>query len=296
MPEGPRIRAAIVPVAGLGTRLLPATRSQPKEMLPILATPVVQYVVEELADAGVERLLFVTGRRKRAIEDHFDFDPELERAGAPGGGPGSGVTILYTRQPRPAGLGDALARGAAFASDDPVIVALGDSVIEPASGASAGSLVVRLAQAFREHAACAAVAVAPVSDELVGRYGIVEPAPGADGTGPFPVAGMREKPEAHETASRWAVMGRYVLKPTVLRELARTRADASGEVQLADALRALLQRGERVIAVPLLAGERRHDIGSVAGYAAVFLRYALRDPEHGAELRRVAAALLREHA
>ncbi len=296
MTDRTRISAAIVPVAGLGTRLLPATRSQPKEMLPVLGTPVVQYVVEELAAAGVARLLFVTGRRKRAIEDHFDFDPELERAGARGSGPAGELAILYTRQPRPAGLGDALARGAAFAAGAPVVVALGDSIIEPAPHQSPGSLITRLGRAFAEHDACAAIAVAPVADELVGRYGIVEPAAQADTTAPFPIAGIREKPTALQTTSRWAVMGRYVLASRVLDELGRTEADASGEIQLADALRTLLAEGGRVVGVPLDPGERRHDIGTVAGYASVFVRYALRDPELGGELRRQAAALLHEHA
>jgi UTP--glucose-1-phosphate uridylyltransferase len=289
------IPAAVVPVAGLGTRLLPATRSQPKEMLPVLGKPVVQYVVEELAAAGVERLLFVTGRRKRAIEDHFDFDPELERAGAHGGSPGGGLEILFTRQPRAAGLGDALARAAGFAAGAPVVVALGDSIVEPAPGDGAGALLGRLSGAFAAHRACAAIAVAEVDETLVSRYGIVEPAPGSDLSAAFPAAGILEKPAPAETASRFAVMGRYVLGPSVLAQLQRTAPDHSGEVQLADALGALIARGERVVAVPLAGGERRHDIGTVRGYASVFLRYALGDPELGPELRAEAAALIAEH-
>ena len=119
---------AVIPVAGLGTRLLPATRSQPKEMLPVLDKPVVQYVVEELAASGITRVLFVTGRRKRAIEDHFDADPEL--GSAPLIDPRTGLQILYTRQARPAGLGDAVCYGAGFAVGRGVVVALGDAIME----------------------------------------------------------------------------------------------------------------------------------------------------------------------
>ncbi|HWF56604.1 MAG TPA: sugar phosphate nucleotidyltransferase [Solirubrobacteraceae bacterium] len=281
----------MVPVAGLGTRLLPATRSQPKEMLPVLDKPVVQYVVEELAAAGIERVLFVTGRRKRAIEDHFDVDPEL-----PSLPPGEGVEILYTRQPRPAGLGDAVARGHGFAGDAPVVVAVGDSIIEPGPGDSPGSLVRRLVEAYFSADACAAIAVAAVPDALVSRYGIVVPeakviAMRAQSPA-FLASTVLEKPDPSETQSRWAVMGRYVLGPSVLQALRHTPADASGEVQLADALRAAIGAGERVVAVPLTAGERRHDIGTAAGYASVFVRYALRDPRFGEELRGQAAVLI----
>jgi UTP--glucose-1-phosphate uridylyltransferase len=288
------VTAAVIPVAGLGTRLLPATRSQPKEMLPVLDKPVVQHVVEELAAAGVIRLLFVTGRRKRAIEDHFDHDPELARAGAGGTAPAAGVEILYTRQPRPAGLGDALARASGFAGEAPVIVALGDSLIEPAPDAQPGDLVRRLIAAYQAADACAAIAVREVPDALVSRYGIVVPAAGSDPGTAFLAADVIEKPAAVQTSSRWAVMARYVLSPAILRLLRDTPPDASGEVQLADALRTALAAGQRVVAVPLAPGELRHDIGSAAGYAQVFLRYALRDPRFGAELRTYAATLLND--
>ena len=292
------MRSALIPVAGLGTRLLPATRSQPKEMLPVLDKPVVQFVVEELAAAGIERVLFVTGRRKRAIEDHFDLDPAL--IGTPV--PGAGLEILYTRQPRPAGLGDALARGRGFAGTEPVVVALGDSIVEPAQGAAPGGLVRRLIDARARAGACAAVAVAQVPDELVERYGIVVPGdlarpgpPGSEGEA-FAVADVVEKPSPGEVASRCAVMGRYVLGPSVLAELQETAPDRTGEVQLADALRARLRAGERVVAVGLAPGERRHDIGTVAAYAEVFLRYALRDPRFGPELRDLVTEMLADHA
>ena len=286
------ITDALVPVAGLGTRLLPATRSQPKEMLPIVDKPVVQYVLEELVRAGISRVLFVTGRRKRAIEDHFDADPELETG--PLIDPRTGLRILYTRQPSPAGLGDALRYGEGLApGGEGLVVALGDAIVEtPPSVRRA--IVPRLMDAFAPPGVAAVIAVAPVPDELVSRYGIVVPATGTSGTDPFEVGDVVEKPALEMIDSRYAVMGRYVLGPSIFAALRETAADASGEVQVADALRIALGGGERVVAVPLAPAERRHDIGSVEGYCAAFLEYALRDPRFGDVLRAHAARLLHE--
>lgn len=163
------ITDAVIPVGGLGTRLLPATRSQPKEMLPIVDKPVVQHVVEELAAHGIRRILFVTGRRKRAIEDHFDADSELERALGRATVPANDLQILYTRQPRPAGLGDALRYAQGFAGDGAVVVALGDAVISRSEGSP--GIVTRLIAAYEAEGASAALAVREVPRELVSRYG-----------------------------------------------------------------------------------------------------------------------------
>jgi UTP--glucose-1-phosphate uridylyltransferase len=285
------ITDAVIPVAGLGTRLLPATRSQPKEMLPLVDTPVVQYVVEELIAAGVKRILFVTGRRKRAIEDHFDSDPELERAVPHAVAPGGGVEILYTRQPRPCGLGDALRHAEGFAAGNPVIVALGDSIIESPQPPPP-AILTRLISAYEQTGAAAALAVGDVPDELVSRYGIVIPGRRAGIVDPFEVADMIEKPRPADVVSRTAVMGRYVLGPAVFAALRNTPPDAGGEVQLVDALRAVVGAGEPVLAVPLGHGEQRHDIGTVESYCAAFLRYALCHPTLGDGLRARAAALL----
>ncbi len=282
------IRDAIIPVAGLGTRLLPATRSAPKEMLPIVDKPVVQYVVEELAEAGIDRVLMVTGRRKRAIEDHFDADPELGSEPTPA----TGMRLLYTRQPRPAGLGDAVARGAGFAvSGAPgVVVALGDAIIEPAPRGGPG-IVARLIEAHARHGADATLAVTEVPEAEVGRYGIVSGTSLGDGP-ELVVSAMTEKPAPGLLESRLAVAARYVLGPAVFDALARVAPDAHGEVQLTDAIAAVVAAGGRVLAVGLADGERRHDIGSVQGYCETFLRHALRHPELGASLRAHAAALL----
>lgn len=268
------ITDAIIPVAGLGTRLLPATRSQPKEMLPVLDRPVVQYVVEELVGAGIQRVLFVTGRRKRAIEDHFDSDPEL--GSDPLVDPRSGLQILYTRQSRPAGLGDAIRYGTGLAAAEGVVVALGDAIIEtPGSG---HGITRRLIETFERERPAAVIAVQAVSAQDASRYGVV--------AGPLEhLTGIVEKPAAADAPSEWAVAARYVFAPAVLDELRVTAADASGEVQVADALNALIARGERVIALPLGDGETRHDIGTVESYARTFVHFALRDPLIGPGIR-----------
>jgi UTP--glucose-1-phosphate uridylyltransferase len=285
------ITDAVIPVGGLGTRLLPATRSAPKEMLPIVDKPVVQYVVEELAAAGIRRVLFVTGRRKRAIEDHFDADPELGAAGGPHPVVGEGLQIFYTRQPRAAGLGDALRYAEGFAGKNPVVVALGDAIIQSTPGVTEG-IVRRLIEAYEEDDAAAAFAVQAVPTEHVSRYGIATLGRSAGIAGAVEVVGLTEKPDPAEVPSRTAIMGRYVLGPRVFAALRETKPDSSGEVQLTDALGRLLAEGERVLAVPLDAGERRHDIGTVEGYCAAFLEHALSDPRVGPALRAQAAGML----
>ena len=286
-----QITDAVIPVAGLGTRLLPATRSQPKEMLPVVDKPVVQYVVEELVAAGIERVLFVTGRRKRAIEDHFDADPELERAlgSGPPVDPRGGLKVLYTRQRRPAGLGDALRYGDGFGDGRGVVVALGDSIIEPPLPPEPG-IIARLIEAYSDLGADAALAVEQVEDEAVSSYGIVCGNP--IGNGIIEVTDVIEKPDPSDVASRLAVAARYVLGPSVFAALRDTPPDPGGEVQLADGLRAVLRQGGRIVAVPLDAGERRFDIGTVEGYCHAFLELAFADPRVGPGLRARAASLL----
>jgi UTP--glucose-1-phosphate uridylyltransferase len=269
------ITDAVIPVAGLGTRLLPATRSQPKEMLPVVDKPVVQYVVEELVAAGIQRVLFVTGRRKRAIEDHFDADPEL--GSDPLIDPRTGLQVFYTRQARPAGLGDALRYGATFGDGGPVVVALGDSIIRRPT------ITKRLIDAYDALGVAAAIGVETVPDEAVERYGIVIGSARADGV--IEVEQVREKPSASEVDSRLAVAARYVLGPKVFAALHETPPDVTGEVQVADAINSVIAHGGRVVALPLADGEFRHDIGTVQSYCAAFLEFALADPRVGPGLR-----------
>ncbi len=263
-------------MAGLGTRLLPVTRAVPKEMLAIVDRPVVQYVIEELARAGMRSVLMVTGRGKQAIEDHFD--PERD----------AGPEILYTRQPRPLGLGDALRHARSFAGGEAVAVALGDTIIDPPAPGQAG-IVSRLAAAYEHSGASAAVAVAPVPEDHVKRYGIVTVAGPAE---TVDVTAIVEKPDPGDVASRLAVAARYVIGPDVFAALERVRPDDSGEVQLTAALSAVIAEGGRVVAVALGRGERRHDVGTVEGYCAAFVDHALRDPRFGAGLRARAATLV----
>ena len=250
--------------------------------------PVVQYVLEELARAGIGRVLLVTGRRKRAIEDHFDADPELDRELGPTDTPGAGLEILYKRQPYPRGLGDAVRCAESFAAGRPVVVALGDAIIEPPPARVPG-ILTRLAAVQRDTGADAVLAVTEVEPDHVHRYGIVVPGAAAEVT---EVADVVEKPQPGMVSSRLAVAARYVLGPRVFAVLCDTEADAGGEVQLTDALRRVIQDGGRVVAVRLAPGERRHDIGTLEGYCATFLDLALRHPALGAALRGRAAALL----
>jgi UTP--glucose-1-phosphate uridylyltransferase len=286
-----KLTDAVIPVAGLGTRLLPATRSQPKEMLPVVDKPVVQYVVEELLAAGIERVLFVTGRRKRAIEDHFDADPELERAlgTEPPIDPRGGLKVLYTRQLRPDGLGDALRYAEGFGEGRAVVVALGDTIVAPAPAPDPG-IIARLAGAYDELGASAALAVVEVGEDAVSSYGIVCGTEIRDGI--IEVTDVIEKPDPSEVTSRLAVAARYVLGPSVFAALRDTAPDAGGEVQLADGLRTVLREGGRIVAVPLADGEHRYDIGTVEGYCNAFLDLAFADPRVGPALRARAATLL----
>jgi UTP--glucose-1-phosphate uridylyltransferase len=244
-------------------------------MLPVVDKPVVQYVVEELAAAGIRRILFVTGRRKRAIEDHFDADPALSGSAVPG----DGLQFLYTRQPRPAGLGDALAHAAGFAGRDGVVVALGDAIVN-------GGVVSRLIRAYDGGGLDAVVAVERVPDEAVSRYGVVV----VDSHSV--VCDVIEKPQPDIVDSRMAIAARYVLGPRVFDALAVTEPDATGEVQVADALRNVIAAGGRVLAVPLEAAEKRYDIGTVQSYCEAFLEHALTDPRLGPALRERTRVLL----
>jgi UTP--glucose-1-phosphate uridylyltransferase len=280
---------AVVPVAGLGTRLLPATKSQPKEMLPVVGKPVVQYVVEELAAAGIERILFVTGRGKGAIEDHFDPDPDLIRRLRETGKEEllaeleyerMGVDFLYTRQPEPRGLGDAVACAERFAGDRPFALALGDSII---AGGSPSSLVQALADALDEKHAAAAIAVEEIEPAEAGLRGVVIPA-GSTSDAIFELAGVVEKPTEVGPRGTLAVAARYVLGPSIFPALREVEPDAGGEIQLTDAIARLIDAGERVIGMRLREDERRHDVGTVEGYCRTFLELALADPRFGERL------------
>jgi len=287
-------------VAGLGTRLLPATKSQPKEMLPVARKPIVQYVVEELAANGVEQILFVTGRSKTSIENHFDSDPELLRVLkesrkqdllAELAFEELATHFFYTRQRFQRGLGDAIQCGENFAGEEPFVVALGDSIL----GLNAQSrTVARMAELFHSKRASCVIAVEEVPHDQTRHYGVVEP---ADGVGEsFRVANLIEKPPPGKAPSDLAIAGRYIFSPIVFDMLRRVKPDARGEIQLTDAMQLMCEEGKRVVAYRLPAGERRYDIGNFPSYFETFVEFALADPAYGPGLRAALDRLLAKPA
>jgi UTP--glucose-1-phosphate uridylyltransferase len=283
------IDIAVVPVAGLGTRLLPATKSQPKEMLPVGRKPVVQYVVEELARVGMKRVLFVTGPGKASIENHFDLNGELIQTLRESGKEDllaeleyerATVQYFYTRQRQLFGLGHAVACAQSFIGQQPFVVALGDSII----GMHAASDVVqRMIACFREQHAAAVIAFEEVPASDVSQYGIAQPKSDGD---VFEILDLVEKPAPREAPSNLAIAARYVLTPAIFEALARTRRGKGGEIQLTDAIRAVIRDGGRAWGVRLRTGERRYDIGNFAAYFEAFVAFALADPKYGSALRR----------
>jgi UTP--glucose-1-phosphate uridylyltransferase len=293
------IRNAVIPVAGLGTRLLPATKSQPKEMLPVGKKPIVQYIVEELSLCGMDRFLFVTGRGKSSIEDHFDIDADLIRSLRESGKEDLlseleferlGANYFYTRQHQQRGLGDAISYAENFSGNEPFVVALGDSIIgrhEPSR------IVERLIQAFETSGAICAIAVEEVPLDQVSMYGIVKPASDQE---VFEVLDLVEKPAISVAPSNWAIAGRYVFSPGLFDAIRRTGVDHRGEIQLTNAIRLMLAEGGKVVAVRLPTPEKRYDIGNFESYFETFVEFALTDPVYGEKLRRHARGLLGENS
>lgn len=283
------IKSAVIPVAGHGTRLLPATKSQPKEMLPIARKPIVQYVVEELVTNGVEEILFVTGRNKNSIENHFDHDPELCRVLADkqdlldemNFADALNVHFFYTRQRMQRGLGDAILCAENFAGEKPFVAALGDSIlgINARSGVIAG-----MAEVFESNRASCVIAVEEVPIEQTQHYGVVQPENGTSDC--FRVVNIVEKPSPEKAPSNLVVAGRYVFSPVIFDMIRRVKPDRRGEIQLTDAIQMLCDEGRRVMAVRLPPGEKRYDIGNFESYFESFVEFALADPVYGSCFRR----------
>ena len=291
----PAVTKAIIPAAGFGTRFLPVAKAVPKEMLPIVDRPVVDYVVEEAAASGITDILMVISRDKRAIEEYFGSHPALEHALRSRGkleelalvtAPGARARIHFIWQPEMRGLGDAVLMGRAFAGGEPCAVLLGDTIVtsrdpdKPVTG--------RLVAAFRAHGG-SAVALEEVPEEKVSRYGIAGGEQMADGI--WRVDRWVEKPSRDEAPSRMAVASRYVFTPEIFACLAETPPGKAGEIQLTDAMRRLATR-EPMFGVPL-DGER-HDIGNPAGFIRANAVFALRRPEMAEAMRATLAALVRE--
>ncbi|MBC7237460.1 MAG: UTP--glucose-1-phosphate uridylyltransferase [Chloroflexi bacterium] len=284
----------------MGTRLLPATKSQPKEMLPVGRRPVVQYVVEELEEAGLKQILFITGRKKSAIEDHFDPDPELVSTLAAGGGYAlleelryteTDARFFYTRQSVPKGLGDAVGHGREFVGDEHFVVALGDSIIKSPDGSSLLKIMIK---AHLEHGAACTVAVERVAPDEVYRYGIVKPAAGQEDQENFDLEDVVEKPRPDTAPSNLAIAARYVFSPAIFEAIQRTAPDRQGELQLTDSIRLLIQLGHKVRAVCLRPGEQRYDIGNFESYFKAFIDFALADEKYGYLVRQYLKRKARE--
>jgi UTP--glucose-1-phosphate uridylyltransferase len=283
------IDIAVIPVAGLGTRLLPATKSQPKEMLPVGRKPVVQYVVEELARVGLKRVLFVTGPGKASIENHFDLNGELIQTLRESGKEEllaeleyerATVQYFYTRQRQLLGLGHAVSCARSFVGNQPFVVALGDSII----GMNAESDVVRrMTRCYQEKNAAAVIAFEEVPPGEVSQYGIAQPKTNDE---LFEIVDLVEKPTPAEAPSNLAIAARYVLSPAVFDALADTKRGMGGEIQLTDAIRTVISNGGRAYGVRLRPGERRYDIGNFGAYFEAFVEFALADPRFGPALRR----------
>ncbi|MDP2299668.1 MAG: UTP--glucose-1-phosphate uridylyltransferase GalU [Coriobacteriia bacterium] len=273
---------AIIPAAGLGTRFLPATKEQPKEMLPVVGKPVIQYVVEEAVAAGVDDILMITGRGKRAIEDHFDRSVELEDLLERSGSTDKLrqirkipelANVFYVRQGRPRGLGHAVLCGAPHTLDEPFFVLLGD-VIVPGHGC-----LSRLKEVHEKYGA-SVLAVESVEQQYVSRYGVIaghEVEPGV-----WKLTDLVEKPPVNEAPSNMAIFGRYLLTPKVMEILPHIEAGRGGEIQLTDALRELL-KSEDVFAVTMDC--QGYDTGNILSWIETNVALALDTEEFGAQLR-----------
>ncbi|MDZ4780141.1 MAG: sugar phosphate nucleotidyltransferase [Planctomycetia bacterium] len=296
------IDLAVVPVAGLGTRLLPLTKSQPKEMLAVGRKPVAQYVTEELANSGIRRLLFITGPGKASIENHFDIDGELiaylrrtgreEELAELDFVHQEEMLYFYTRQRRQLGLGHAVLCAEPLVGDQAFVVALGDSMI----GRHAQSdIVKRMIAAFerdkRPEEERMVVAFEEVPREEVCRYGIAIPESSGQ---EFRLRGLIEKPSVEEAPSNLAVAARYVFSPGIFRYLEATKPGRGGEIQLTDAMDAMIKAGATAIGIKLSAEEKRFDIGNFESYFESFLEFALADERHGTALRKRAREILKE--
>ena len=283
-----KINIAIVPVAGLGTRLLPATKSQPKEMLPVGRKPVVQYVVEELARVGMQRILFITGPGKASIENHFDLDNELIQVLRQNGKEDllaelsferAPLQYFYTRQRRQLGLGHAVSCAQPFVGNQPFAVALGDSII----GLNAQSDVLgRMTKCFAEKKAEAVIAFTEVPRHRVPYYGVAKPKEDGDD---FELEDVIEKPAVEEAPSNLVIAARYVFAPSIFEALEQIQPGSGGEYQLTDAIRLVIQGGGKVYGVRLGVDERRYDVGSFDSYFQAFVEFALADEKYGTSLR-----------
>lgn len=290
-----KIRKAVIPAAGFGTRFLPETKAMPKEMLPIVDKPTIQYIVEEIKASGIEQILIISGHAKRAIEDHFDSSPELEqhlyesrkmdllkevRQVA-------SVKIHYTRQQYMRGLGDAILCAKEFMDGEPFGVILGDDVVYNGSGEPA------LKQLISQYDKTGGTIIGCqlVRPEQVSSYGIINGTP-TENPDLLKVKNMIEKPSIEEAPSRFAALGRYVITPEVFKILEQTKPGKGGEIQLTDALRVMAKNGN-VYAYNFKG--KRYDTGNKLGYLKATVEFALRRDDIGPEFRQYLKSLLMDN-
>lgn len=287
MNQFPPIRKAVFPVAGLGTRFLPATKAAPKEMLNVVDKPIIQYAVEEAYAAGIRHMVFVTGRSKRAIEDHFDtayeLESELEAAGKTAllelvrSVQPSDMVCTYVRQPRALGLGHAVLCAEPLVGQEPFAVLLADDLMTGSNGGP--NVLMQMVQAYQRSGA-SVLAVQQVPEDQVSRYGIVA-GTALDGQ-TTRVERIVEKPEPEQAPSRLAVAGRYILSGAIFDEIRRLPKGVGGEIQLTDAIAQLLQHQP----VHALAYDgKRYDCGSKEGFLQATVEMALQHPQVGAFFR-----------
>lgn len=287
-----KIRKAVIPAAGFGTRFLPETKAMPKEMLPIVDKPTIQYIVEEIKASGIEQILIISGHAKRAIEDHFDSSPELEQHLYESGKMDllkevrqvASVKIHYTRQQYMRGLGDAILCAKEFMDGEPFGVILGDDVVYSGSGEPA------LKQLISQYDKTGGTIIGCqlVRPEQVSSYGIINGTP-TDNPDLLKVKDMIEKPSIEEAPSRFAALGRYVITPKVFKILEQTKPGKGGEIQLTDALRVMAKNGN-VYAYNFKG--KRYDTGNKLGYLKATVEFALRRDDIGPEFRQYLKSLL----
>jgi UTP--glucose-1-phosphate uridylyltransferase len=282
-----RVRKAVFPAAGLGTRFLPATKAQPKEMLPLVDKPIIQYGVEEAVAAGCDQIIIVTGRGKQAIEDHFDVSYELEKMLEERGKTdllqivrqiSDLIHIAYVRQKEALGLGHAVLTARELVGDEPFAVLLADDVID-----SEVPCLKQLMEVFNQ-TQCSVLATQVVDGPGISAYGVLDAklVPGSNGK-LYEVSSLVEKPRPEEAPSNLAVIGRYILTPAVFETLADLRAGAGGELQLTDGLRALLKR-EKIYGY--VFDGKRHDTGDKLGFLKATVEFALKRADLGEPLRK----------
>ena len=282
-----RVRKAVFPAAGLGTRFLPATKAQPKEMLPLVDKPIIQYGVEEALASGCDQIIIVTGRGKSAIEDHFDVSYELEKMLQERGKTdllaivrriSDMIYVSYVRQKEALGLGHAVLTARELVGKEPFAVLLADDVIDAPI-----PCLKQMAQVFEE-TQCSVIATQVVEGKAISAYGVldVRPVPGKFGDRLYEIKNMVEKPRLEDAPSNLAIIGRYILTPTVFETLSETTPGAGGELQLTDGMKLLLKR-EKMYAY--VYEGKRHDTGDKLGFLKATVEFALKRDDLGGPLR-----------